>query len=333
MRLRTSSIPLMLEYVAKSGMGQEDPQAATDILGHEDYLFEARRYGLDSREPLVSYFARFRTIAPEDIPELSPDRRTALRDRHGLWLDCAAHPQKYRDRYRRLMGMLTEENLQNLQDRLRAAFPGDVYLDDIDIVSTLSFGPSFGYVHENALHLDLFGVETYCTMEELPYVILHEMHHLQTMKLVGSYHSFTEKFSALERYIFRFTGEGMAIKFCNNAEGILSKRMNPGLDANIGIPAMAILNRHFPEHLALFQDTVRRLEGGLISEKEIDEQFRTYWWNPHLYPEESASLEQTPIYSFGNELFGSIYDAFGLDVMFQCFYHPCKTLEHFRPLG
>ena len=98
MRLRTSSIPLMLEYVAKSGMGQEDPQAAADILGHEDYLFEARRYGLDSREPLVSYFARFRTIAPEDIPELSPDRRTALRDRHGLWLDCAAHPQKYRDR-------------------------------------------------------------------------------------------------------------------------------------------------------------------------------------------------------------------------------------------
>ena len=184
MRLRTSSIPLMLEYVAKSGMGQEDPQAAADILGHEDYLFEARRYGLDSREPLVSYFARFRTIAPEDIPELSPDRRTALRDRHGLWLDCAAHPQKYRDRYRRLMGMLTEENLQNLQDRLRAAFPGDVYLDDIDVVSTLSFGPSFGYVHENALHLDLFGVETYCTMEELPYVILHEMHHLQTMKPV-----------------------------------------------------------------------------------------------------------------------------------------------------
>ena len=79
--------------------------------------------------------------------------------------------QKHRDRYRRLMGMLTEENLQNLQDRLRAAFPGDVYLDDIDVVSTLSFGPSFGYVHENALHLDLFGVETYCTMEELPYVI------------------------------------------------------------------------------------------------------------------------------------------------------------------
>ena len=118
------------------------------------------------------------------------------------------------------------------------------------------------------------GILDHMEEQALSYVILHEMHHLQTMKLVDSYHSFTEKFSALERYIFRFTGEGMAIKFCNNAEGAISKRMNPGLDANIGIPAMAILNRHFPEHLALFQDTGRKIESGLVSEKEIDEQFR-----------------------------------------------------------
>ena len=331
MKLRTSSIPLMLKYVTESGTGQKDLQAAAEIFNHEDYLFEARRYGLDSREPLVSYFSRFKTIPPEDIPELCPDRKTALLDRHKLWLDCAAHPQKYQDRYSKLMDMLTEKNLLNLQDRLRAMFPGDVNIDDSYVISTLSFGPSFGYVHENALHLDLFGIETYCTMKELPFVILHEMHHLQTLKMMGAYESFTKKFSILERYIFRFTGEGMAIKFCNNAEGVVSKRLNPDLDANIGIPAMLILNRHFSEHLSLFQDTVRKIEKGLISEEEINRQFMAYWWNPRLYPQEKAFLEQTPIYSFGNELFGSIYDAFGLDVMFQCFFQPGKALELFRP--
>nr|WP_300847142.1 hypothetical protein [uncultured Acetatifactor sp.] len=62
--------------------------------------------------------------------------------------------------------------------------------------------------------MDLFGIEDICTIEELPYVILHEMHHLQIQKLLGDYSSFTEKFSLLDDYIFRFTGEGLAVKFC-----------------------------------------------------------------------------------------------------------------------
>ena len=78
--------------------------------------------------------------------------------------------------------------------------------------------------------------------------------------------------------------------------------------------------------ITYFQDTVRKIEKGLISEEEINRQFMAYWWNPRLYPQEKAFLEQTPIYSFGNELFGSIYDAFGLDVMFQCFFQPGKAL-------
>ncbi len=39
MKLRTSSIPLMLEYAAESGMDRENNQKAADILNHEDYLF------------------------------------------------------------------------------------------------------------------------------------------------------------------------------------------------------------------------------------------------------------------------------------------------------
>ena len=93
MKLRTSSIPLMLEYAAESGMDRENNQKAADILNHEDYLFEIRRYGLDSPDPLVSYFSRFKDIAPKDIPALCPERKTALRDMHALWLDCAANPQ------------------------------------------------------------------------------------------------------------------------------------------------------------------------------------------------------------------------------------------------
>ena len=333
MRLRISSIPMMLEYVSGPGAGQADRAAVEKIFSHEDYQFEIRRYGLASVEHLISYFSKFRSIAAGDIPELSKDRRTALRDKHGLWLECAENPQKYYERYEKVRHILCKDSPRSLQDRLCRAFLDSTAIDDADVISTLSFGSSFGYVYENALHLDLFGIETYCTMEELPYIILHEMHHLQVQKIIGSYGSFTAHFGPAERYIFRFTGEGLAIKFCNNAEGIVSKRLDHNIDANIGIPAMSVLNRHFPEHFTLFCDTLDKIEKGMISDSEIEEQFRTYWWNPNLYPEEMKDLPQTPIYSFGNELYGCIYDAFGLEVMFECFYHPIKTVEYFNRSG
>lgn len=178
------------------------------------------------------------------------------------------------------------------------------------------------------MHLDLFGIEDICTVEELPYIIIHEMHHLQTQKIIGNYRSFTQNFSLPDDYIFRFTGEGLAIKFCNNAEGVLSKRLDNNLNANIGIRAMNILNNHFEEHFNLFNNT--RIKQNSISVDEIDEQFESYWWNPYLYKDEISFLDQTPIYSFGNEIFGCIFDAFGIEIMFECFQNPSRTIGYFN---
>lgn len=320
----------MLEYLTRPNTESSSIVLVRNIFEHQDYQFEVKRYGLHSVENLVSYFSRLKSIQAEDIPDLSDDRKNALRDKHNLWLDCASNPQKYYNRYEKLKHILCEENIQNLQRKLSAAFPNDIAINDASIVSTLSFGPSFGYVYENALHLDLFGIEDICTIEELPYIILHEMHHLQIQKLIGSYNSFTKDFSLLDDYIFRFTGEGLAIKFCNNAEGIVSKRIDNHLNANIGIPAISVLNNHFEEHFNLFKDTIKRIKQKSVTASEIDEQFRSYWWNPYLYKNEVAFLDQTAIYSFGNEIFGTIFDAFGTEILFECFYNPTKAIEYFN---
>lgn len=330
MELRASSIPAVLDCLSTWDGEPADLAEVRRLFSHEDYKFEMRRYGLSSLEPFVSYFSHLKEIRKDEIPDLCEERKDALREKHDLWLDCASNPQKYYERYEKVKHILREDNLQNLQYRLSAAFPGGVAINDAGVISTLSFGPSFGYVYENALHLDLFGIEDICTMEELPYIILHEMHHLQIQKLIGSYSAFTGKFSMLDDYIFRFTGEGLAVKFCNNAEGVVSRRMDSSLAANIGVPGISLLNQHFEEHFALFNDTIQKIRRGAITESEIDEQFRTYWWNPYLYKDEIEFLLQTPIYSFGNELYGCIYDAFGIDVMFECFYEPTKAITYFN---
>lgn len=330
MELRISSIPIMLEYLSNLNAESANMVLLRKIFNHEDYQFEVRRYGLSSVEPLVSYFLHLKSVKSEEIPDLSNERKSALRDKHNLWLDCVDNPQKYYNRYEKVKHILCEETIQNLQHKLSAAFLNDIAINDASVVSTLSFGPSFGYVYENALHLDLFGIEDVCTIEELPYIILHEMHHLQIKKLIGSYHAFTRDFSLLDDYIFRFTGEGLAIKFCNNAEGVVSKRIDNHMNANIGIPAMSVLNNHFAEHFNLFNDTIKRIKQNSITADEINEQFRSYWWNPYLYKQEIAFLPQTPIYSFGAEIFGCIFDVFGIEIMFECFYNPAKVIKYFN---
>lgn len=327
MELRMSSIPLMLEYVAGLASRPGDREMVRRILAHEDYQFELRRYGISSVEHLIDYFSRLDTIPPEEIPDLSGGhRRNHLREKHGQWLDCAGDPQKYEDRYERLKALFTDNFLADMQQRLTGMFPkGTEMIPDPAVVSTLSFGRSFGYPHEGALHLDLFGIDKYCTVEELPRIVLHEMHHLQMMKMAEG---ISGEQSLLDQYIRGFAWEGLAVKFCNNAEGVVSRRMEPDQPANQGTPSIPLLNAHFEEHFRLFRDTVGRIKAGEFTEADLERQWEEVWLNPYLYGEKP--LDQLAIYSFGNELYGCVCDHFGLEETYGCFYHPARLIDRFN---
>ena len=52
-----------------------------------------------------------------------------------------------------------------------------------------------------------------------------------------------------------------------------------------------------------------------MTAEDAERQMRDYWMNPYLYGPEM--LLQTPVYSFGNELYGVVYDAFGLEELYR----------------
>ena len=318
-----SSIPLMLAYVSSLASRPGDPETVRRIIAHEDYQFELRRYEIPSAEHLVDYFSRLNTIPPEEIPDLTEGRhKSGLREKHEQWLDCVANPQKYADRYERLKALFTDDFLAEMQARLTAMFPGGTeMISDPAIVSTLSFGRSFGYPHEGALHLDLFGIDQYASLEELPCIVLHEMHHLQMIKMAEN---LSGEESLLDRYLRGFAWEGLAVKFCNNAQGVISRRIEPELPPNLGVPSIPLLNGHFPEHFRLFCDTVGWLRDGRFTEADLERQRREVWFNPYLYGEKP--LDQLAVYSFGNDLYGCVYDHFGLEAVYECFYHPERLI-------
>ena len=118
------------------------------------------------------------------------------------------------------------------------------------------------------------------------------------------------------------------MKFCNNAEGVISRRIEPGQPPDQGVPSIPLLNEHFPEHFRLFCETVERIRAGAFTEADMEQQWEEVWFNAYLYGEKP--LDQTAIYSFGNELYGCVYDAFGLEAVFECFYHPERLIGYFN---
>ncbi len=72
-----------------------------------------------------------------------------------------------------------------------------------------------------------------------------------------------------------------------------------------------------PIMLEYLSALIQRIKQNSITADEINKQFKSYWWNPYLYKDEIAFLPQTPIYSFGNEIFGCIYDTFGIEILFE----------------
>ena len=123
----------------------------------------------------------------------------------------------------------------------------------------------------------------------------------------------------------------MAIKFCNNAEGVFSK----AIDSTRSAWNLSYLNERFYETYEVFENTLAKIRSEEMSREELQEQWENYWMNRHTdeqSPDEEPLLGQSRNYSFGNDLFGSIYDVYGAEVLFDCVRHPLKAVEYFRQI-
>lgn len=133
-----------------------------------------------------------------------------------------------------------------------------------------------------------------------------------------------------------FAGEGLAIHFTNNAEGVLSKRMNPNISKNLGIDndSMNYLNHHFEETYYEFKQTITKIRNHEIKTiDEINNLIFGYWLDCYIEGqnhEETPYLKQSRLYSLGNELWGVIYDVYGMDGLYEIVNNPKMFVDKFN---
>ena len=329
--LRMSSIIPMLNFLRDLKNEQATLAQITDIFNHPDYDFEFKRHGAASKDPIIDYFLNLNTIKPSDIPVLRASRITELRDKHELWLAAYENPQRYEQLHNSLKLFITDEMLAGVTAMVKRGLPEDADIGTIDVISTMSISGSFGYVFDGAFHFDILRL-TEDKLNYLPLLFAHEAHHLAMMNYESS---FVDSFSLEEWYIHSFSGEGLAVKFCNNAEGTISKPIYNDRPPNLGLDkfTMNYLNQRFDEALKVFEDTLTAIRLGKMSKDDIEKQLMEYWYNFHTedqQPDEAPKLQQSFAYSFGNDFFGAIYDAFGREKLFECVRYPLKALDYFK---
>ena len=326
---RMSSIVPMLNLLRDLKNGHADKSQISDILNHPDYDFEFRRYNIPSKEPFIDYFIQLNTIDESDIPTLHPGREFMLKNNHKHWLAAYENPDHYQALYDEITSLITDETFDEVYALLKKGLPANTDISNIPFISTMSIGTSFGYVFDGAVHFDIMGFDKYnCPVDILPSLIAHEIHHIAMERWAST---FADSFTLEELFIFMFSIEGMAIKFCNNAEGVFSK----AIDSTRPAMKLDYLNERFYETYKVFENTLEKIRSGEMSRDDVALQWENYWTNLHTdeqSPDEQPLLGQSRNYSFGNDLFGTIYDVYGAETLFDCVKHPLKAVEYFRQI-
>ena len=331
--LRISSVFPMLDFLRDLKAGQATRSQLTKIFNHPDYDYEFRRYEVAAKDSIIDYFLSINTKKESEIPILRSSRITELKDKHPLWLSAYEQPDHYEIRHNKIKLFITDKILLEVATLVCQGLPDGFEVGTVDVVCTLGLGGSYGYVFDGAFHFDLLQL-TDDNLKGLPLLFAHEIHHVAMMKY-GS--DFDSTLTLEEWYIYSFSGEGLALKFCNNAKGAISKPIYEDRPANEGLDkfSMDYLNGKFYEALDVFKRTLGDIRAGTMSRDEVYQQIREYWLNFHIedqQPDEKPKLLQPLLYSFGNDLFGSIYDTYGKEILFDCVRHPLKAIECFERL-
>lgn len=289
-----------------------------NVFQSEDYMFEFHRYGKRILfEEFIAYFLNFETLETNEI------ENEDLRIHHSYWLDLYANLDKYQKEINTFFNVFKHEDVIEACHIAKNGFPKQYVFPKCKLVFTCGIGQSYGYPYENGMHFDILQLIKDKKTENFKETIAHEMHHLIFNRNIRE-----ETNDLLGYFLQCFAGEGLAIHFTNNAGGVLTKKFDETLPENIGIDAFSMNYLHdcFEETFKKFTQTLSDIHNQKIQTiDEINELIFGYWLDCYMEgqsKEEVPKLKQSRLYSLGNELWGVIYDVFGMDILYEIVNDP-----------
>ncbi len=314
----------MLDIIDCIIKGENVEDKIEQLLNHKDYEFEFKRYeGRITKAEYKNYLLHCQKLEEKDI------KNQDLKQHHKYYLDLFSNLDYYYKKLEVFKKLLTLELIQDSLSLAKKGLPDDIDVSQIDFVFTIGIGMSFGYVLGDVTHYDFLRLSKETSLEDFFSTLAHEMHH------VCMNHIFPEELTPLELFIIFFSGEGLAVKYCNNAEGVISKKIYDK-QPNIGLDDFSwkYLNQKFESAFKYYKQFIYDINSGKIDTNEkVREIIIKYFMNP--YTDEQShdakpKLQQYLLYSLGNDLFGVIHDVFGKEKVFEVVKKPSEFIKTFN---
>ncbi|WP_371802346.1 DUF5700 domain-containing putative Zn-dependent protease [Candidatus Lokiarchaeum ossiferum] len=295
------------------------------ILDHPDYVVEFSRYGNRvQKSELIDFILNFQSIEKSSIK----NEDLLVRFDHFKYL--IKHVDDYQSKLDLIESIFTPEIIKEQGDLALKGLPKGTQFGKVTFLFTVGIGMSFGYPHQTEdgrkyIHFDFIQLIKEFTPEQIRFCIGHEIHHIAMNEIHDSLDIVNMPLEQL--FFLLFSGEGLAVKYCNNAKGILSQPLYPDLPENIGLDRFSweYLNNDFENTFQMFRNHIQMIRNGEItSQDQLMALFQKYWMNDKTAeqsPDESPRLKQSRFYSFGNEIWGLLHDKYGIEKVYNTIYN------------
>ena len=332
MHIRTSTIPTMLHLIQQRLQGDDVSHDLALLLQHKDYQVQFAFYnqheaGIGFTES--DFIACFHSL-PDSLPAV---HSIALRERMNDLLHVFNHLAYYQEKYLELIS-IDEACYQNALHATNTGLKSPLSDSAIEITITIGVGVSGGFNFNSNNFLDF--VKSFCqkTPQGFLNTVSHELHHL------GFKEQFTMDYSSyrlVDAFIHFFAGEGMAIKFGNQFEGLLTSRLSNLEHTYIPESYQYYLdNAHDIWHKFL-DDLDDIFRGKYHNIQEIEELFEVNYFFRDVVIDGifCPFYLKNPIACYlGADLWGLLYDQLSRDQFFNYLCNPqgvYKALLHHLP--
>ncbi|WP_105616299.1 DUF5700 domain-containing putative Zn-dependent protease [Vallitalea okinawensis] len=329
---KTTILP-MLDIMERFNAGVDVRKDLSELLEYEDYQIEIERYqnhieGIGfTKEEYIDYFLNIRTVEVETIAS------KALKYRVKDLLSVMDNVDYYRDLYEEIKDF-KEADVKDALIRTRFGLPDEIELDDIRIIFSIGLGLSGGWVYKNNSHYDLKLIIDKEKKTGLKNTIAHECHHIgfnKYMKAVNMDALSSSKDTALVLY---FSGEGTAIKYCNNFHGIMTRKIYKHDDMDIDDQSYRYYLNNFDKIYDGFRNDIVTLRSCDKKEMNVvrDIFMKNYFYRDVVIDGELREnyLWQPIAYHLGADIWGLVHDVFGREKVFDLLMNPSSFFQYFN---
>lgn len=333
MEISKSTILKTLDIIDRFNNGENVRNDLSEILEHEDYkvqfeFFQNHEANISfTKEEYIDFFMNVRNIDPNCISS------KALRYRIDDLIHIMDNVEYFQAVYKKLDN-INDIALVEALNKAKFGLPDNVDLGYVKLIFAIGIGVTGGFSYKNFTFYDLKVTVENKTIQGIINTIAHELHH-RGYKLLFQNLDKSEMEKSKDCTLVHFlSGEGCAVKYGNNFEGVLTKKIYESQEVTINRKSYQYYISNFNTIYDVFRSDIKKIRSGKIKNiDELEELFMANYYYRDVMIDGKINkfyLHNPIAYYFGADIWGLIHDVYGRKTVFEILTNPRQFFEYYN---